>query len=744
MRAKQQAYSLLEVWHASRTPGATAGHAASPAELVVLHTFTQTLQAQQLIDFTDVLLYALTILTRLPRAQALVASMAGYTLVDEFQDTSPLQLQLLYAIITCDQQLHGATDVSAAALPPRVTVVGDDSQAIYGFQGADPQAFAELHRRWPSTTRICVLSDSYRSCGHIVAASAGVIDAACQKIIPKRIGAVRAAGLPVTILEARNVECEVQYVLRVIRERMTSHSWSWRSFALLARTNKLVIAWAQILRKLDIPYIRAGSTIFRMREMYNVLALLRLVVSDDADDAAVMLLPRLAGRVSSTTMSALNHIQRGKGAVRVSFMAAVRHALAEFDAALVAAVPAAKPSKRRRGNTVGAVAVPAATAAATAAAVAAGRKRGRFDPSLLQDARDDHVETGVEGEDFGDLPMPTADAGSLRRFVSILDALRNRVVELSLPEFLNRALQRVPFTRREADRFDPMLEDDVAAMGGTQHPHAHGATSTSRAGGSSSSAAPGRAAAERMNLFAVLSDEAAQFARAFNDEATAEAAAVAAASTAAATTTSASRTRPVVDSAGRNRARLAAFVDHLITLATDGGAVDDQEADAGGAAALFRGRDAVWIGTIHQAKGLEWKCTFVTRMNDGVLPVLPETNEGDSMTMMDVLVAMFGEESGPQLDLAAQVEEERRVAYVAMTRAEEELHCCYVIRDEARLRAPSRFLSNIPPEHRRMLYMYNASEPPTDVHPQAVPTRTGSGSQSSKSSAPPVPDVAPI
>lgn len=96
----------------------------------------------------------------------------------------------------------------------------------------------------------------------------------------------------------------------------------------------------------------------------------------------------------------------------------------------------------------------------------------------------------------------------------------------------------------------------------------------------------------------------------------------------------------------------------------------------------------ITLSTVHQAKGLEWKCVFLVKCNEGVLPTIHKSLE------------KFENVSDQQLSQTSHMEDERRIAFVAMTRAQTDLYCTYVTE-----RKVSRFLHEM--EHTcRLLYQF--------------------------------------
>lgn len=285
-----------------------------------------------------------------------------------------------------------------------------------------------------------------------------------------------------------------------------------------------------------------------------------------------------------------------------------------------------------------------------------------------------------------------------------IDTLRDRVRFLSLSELVKRVMKEVAFVNRPVDAQDPLLDDELLRAGHKGLSFASGSASaaasaskvsTARSAGSSSQVPA------QLNIWTAMVEEAEAFAEEWGEKPSDDAILAAGSEVAA-----------------RNMMRVAAFVDHLCTSITEAQLPAQPRAgtakQAASAAAMpvlsaIAKRDAVWLGTVHQAKGLEWKAVFIVHMTDGEMPLLQ--NDESFMVLTEILV--------PEVrmnDEADEAEEERRVAYVAMSRDVEELHCTYSARLDFDDAAPSRYLRSIPAPLVSRLYQY-ASGAPTTKHP---------------------------
>jgi DNA helicase II / ATP-dependent DNA helicase PcrA len=128
----------------------------------LLPTYNEALANQKLYDFNDMLTWVLNAFETNDELLALLQPKYLYILVDEFQDTSGIQSQLLEHLINYDDS-------------PNIFVVGDDDQSVYGFQGANLQNIENFMRKYQQTLTPVVLTQNYRSSQHILNAASSII-----------------------------------------------------------------------------------------------------------------------------------------------------------------------------------------------------------------------------------------------------------------------------------------------------------------------------------------------------------------------------------------------------------------------------------------------------------------------------------------------------------------------------------------------------------------------------------------
>jgi superfamily I DNA/RNA helicase len=582
-------------------------------------------------------------------------------LVDEFQDTSRAQLALLTLLAGgregSDAGGGGGEGGGGAALPPAkrgrssITVVGDENQSIYAFSGASAKNFALFEHSF-SPIRIVTLRRNYRSSANVVQVAEAIVRPLALK---SRFAAAAAAwttrsrGAPVRVREARSAAAEMAMLVATLRERRgergaPAQRAKWAQSAVLFRTNAVGVEVEEALRAACIPFARAGRSCgvdeAQRGDVHNFLSLLRFLVSP-RDDVAFK---RVVERVLRVRLapSALELVRRTARALEGSLCDAARAVCAAPCKAKLPPPPTAPPPlpvARKRARQYGARPDPPPNAAPNEEGAAAGNKQAAAAAAAAAPPPPRARTTKSSKTGAAVAPLSKAERRDLAAAIAQIDRLRTRMVQLTLHCFVQRCVQHFP---RLTGR---------------------GAASTAASASASASGTPGSGAAP--TFAAALLREAHAFAGGGRVAASAAPLAAAAA-----------------------RERFARFVEH-ITLSIDGAAFG--RAATGVAAARATLRDAVWIGTVHQAKGLEWPFTAVVRMNEGVFP------------LRDM-------RPGAPLPSARRTAEERRLCYVAFSRARQELVVSYValsVRQQAPL---SSFIS-----HRRVISLIEAVEEHSDA-----------------------------
>jgi DNA helicase-2/ATP-dependent DNA helicase PcrA len=257
---------------------------------VIADVFKRYLERKRqadLMDFDDLLLNWLLLLTRFPRARTELRNRFEHILVDEYQDTNRLQADIVDAMLGPDRN---------------VMVVGDDAQSIYAFRGADFENILSFPERHPDC-RVFRLETNYRSIPPILEfANASILHNVRQfekNLRPNRTGTRLPIeyAVPTPDVQARHVAT----TLLELREE----GFELEDMAVLYRNHAHSLDLQVELARRNIPYrVRSGLRFFEHRHVKDVLAHLKFVDNSRDEIAFARLIklrdgfgPRLANRI---------------------------------------------------------------------------------------------------------------------------------------------------------------------------------------------------------------------------------------------------------------------------------------------------------------------------------------------------------------------------------------------------------------------------------------------------------------
>ena len=219
--------------------------------------------AAAVVDFDDMLVRALRAVREDAKVRDAVARRARFLLVDEFQDTNSLQMDLLTVI------LDGRGNITA---------VGDEDQSIYGWRGAELANILSFEKFFPGA-RVMALEENYRSTEPILMV-AGSLIAANRGRREKTLFTSRQGGEPVRLHVATDERGEARWVADHIESK--AGNATLKEMAVLMRTNAQTRPFEEELTRRRVPYKVVGGLRFWQRaEIKDALAYLRLAVRPD-------------------------------------------------------------------------------------------------------------------------------------------------------------------------------------------------------------------------------------------------------------------------------------------------------------------------------------------------------------------------------------------------------------------------------------------------------------------------------
>ncbi|MEA3252478.1 MAG: DNA helicase Rep [Pseudomonadota bacterium] len=253
-------------------PGQALSHAADEDEQYaarLYEAYGRHLKAYNAVDFDDLIMLPVVLLSNDPEALARWRRKIHYMLVDEYQDTNISQYQLVRLLM---------------AERGTFTVVGDDDQSIYAWRGARPENLVTLGEDFPRL-RVIKLEQNYRST-QLILRAANTLIANNPHVYDKALWSDKGIGAPIRIVVNRHEEAEAERVASEILTRRIKERAEWRDFAVLYRGNFQARLLELKLQHYQIPYKLSGGTSFFSRgEIKDAMAYLRLLINPGDDNA---------------------------------------------------------------------------------------------------------------------------------------------------------------------------------------------------------------------------------------------------------------------------------------------------------------------------------------------------------------------------------------------------------------------------------------------------------------------------
>ncbi|MCS6782139.1 MAG: DNA helicase PcrA [Gloeomargarita sp. SKYBB_i_bin120] len=255
----------------------------------VYSRYQQELARNNSLDFDDLLLVPVRLFRQNEQVLAYWHQRFRHIAVDEYQDTNHIQYEFIRLLVT-----QGAEIQDVAWDNRSIFVVGDADQSIYRFRGADFTILMNFQNdfgdRLPDddTRTMVKLEDNYRSVANILEAANHLIRHN-QERIDKVLRPTREAGHKICTFEATDERDEADYVLHQLRRLRQQHpEYTWRSFAILYRTNAQSRVLEEVLVRGNVPYrVVGGVRFYERKEIKDALAYLRLLVNP-ADNLSLL------------------------------------------------------------------------------------------------------------------------------------------------------------------------------------------------------------------------------------------------------------------------------------------------------------------------------------------------------------------------------------------------------------------------------------------------------------------------
>ena len=253
----------------------------------VFITYVQRCQQANAMDFDDLLTLTFKLFQEHEDIRKKYADRFDFLLVDEYQDTNHAQMRIVMQL--CKEK-------------ERVCAVGDDSQSIYSFRGANIDNILSFQSRFKEA-RLFKLEQNYRSTQSIVEAANSLIKHNSNQI-PKNVYSKNDKGESLIYKPAYSDKEEALIVCREIKRIKRQDDCQYSDFAILYRTNAQSRSFEEEFRKQGIPYrIYGGLSFFQRKEIKDVFAYFRLVANPDDEEAFKRIINYPARGIGNTTVA---------------------------------------------------------------------------------------------------------------------------------------------------------------------------------------------------------------------------------------------------------------------------------------------------------------------------------------------------------------------------------------------------------------------------------------------------------
>ena len=248
--------------------------------------YVQRCKQANAMDFDDLLTLTYQLFREHEDIRRKYAERFDFILVDEYQDTNHVQMSIVMQL--CQEK-------------QRVCAVGDDSQSIYSFRGANIDNILNYQRQFQGT-RLFKLEQNYRSTQTIVEAANSLIKHNRNQI-PKDVFSENAKGEKILYKPAYSDKEEAVIVAKDVKRIRREDGCQYSDFAILYRTNAQSRSFEEEFRKQGIPYrIYGGLSFYQRKEIKDIIAYFRLVANPDDEEAIKRIINYPARGIGATTV----------------------------------------------------------------------------------------------------------------------------------------------------------------------------------------------------------------------------------------------------------------------------------------------------------------------------------------------------------------------------------------------------------------------------------------------------------
>lgn len=281
----------------ARSSGSLPKDAISHALYERLHL---NLRAFNAVDFDSLLSLVVELFEKHPDVLARYQERFRYVMIDEYQDTNPIQ----YKIAKFLSERHG-----------NLCVVGDDDQSIYGWRGAEIKNILSFE-----SSHVIKLQQNYRSLPTILKAANALIANNSERY-KKELYSAAPEGEPIVVFHAPSENDEANTVVQRLLHLRKTRGYRWRDFAILYRSNALSRSFEMALMqgmwqkngewKRGIPYqVFGGTELYERSEVKDLIAYLRLIANEKDEEALLRIINVPRRGISDKTLAVLTEQNR--------------------------------------------------------------------------------------------------------------------------------------------------------------------------------------------------------------------------------------------------------------------------------------------------------------------------------------------------------------------------------------------------------------------------------------------------
>jgi len=258
--------------------------------------YTQELKSANAFDFDDLLRYTVKILSENERVRKNLHNRFKYVLVDEYQDTNPLQYKL----------------ISLLSHDGRICVVGDDDQSIYRFMGASIENILGFERSFEGT-EVIRLEQNYRSTKTILDAANAVISNNVNRK-GKNMWTTNGNGERIVVCNLPTQYEESEFIVKSILTGIATDNRSYNDFCVLYRTNAQSTSVEMALKGNGIPYkVFGGQPFFKRKEIQDILAYFNVINNPNDRTRLVRIINEPKRGIGETSIDKVIEISANKG-----------------------------------------------------------------------------------------------------------------------------------------------------------------------------------------------------------------------------------------------------------------------------------------------------------------------------------------------------------------------------------------------------------------------------------------------